>query len=171
MFNKEDYKMTGMALLYHVTESKRIAKTKSQLYRIPLLWEPALKELRDVITRETNSMMFQVNHGGLSQEDNEHIIQLIERMTKFPDTLSYHIIEENGTVLILSTDKYLDRALFYGTRILPILKPIKIVSEHIGKAIGANSPVFISQAFETNKKIDHETDQEYTQNTKQTNPK
>ena len=83
-------------------------------------------------------------------------LNLIKRLRDFPHSLSYTITND-GTVLIYSSDRYLEGALYFGTRQLPRLRPIEFLVSRMTRSLRNRSLVFTARDF----RKPHETEDDF----------
>jgi hypothetical protein len=75
------------------------------------------------------------------------------QVENFALSLSYHIDDkEIGRVCILSSNRYLERALYYGSRQIPAIRPLQLFAGYLEESEALDSIVFTAREF-----IDHET--------------
>lgn len=113
---------------------------------LPNAWTIAITALKVDLARIIEGMRKHLPHQ--EQEKAARTEELIVRLEAFPNSLSYQIHHYSGTVLILSSDQYLEMALRYGTRELPILKPLQRVARQLEMILGKDSPIFIAKVHE-----------------------
>jgi hypothetical protein len=119
-------------------------------------WANALSELSNLIKKHTEAMLARLpegelkalNRGGKEAIDPKStlLLSLIKRLGDFPHRLHYHV-DPNGRVLIYSEDRYLEGALYFGTRQLPRLRPIDYLVSRMSLRLADRSLVFIARDF------------------------
>jgi hypothetical protein len=111
-----------------------------------------------LLTRLSESEVERLTEAGKGALDPKTVflLSLVKRLTDFPDTLHYQI-NRDSTILIYSTDRELERALYFGTRELPRLRPIDFLVARMMLRLGDSSLVFTARDF----RKAHEIEQDF----------
>jgi hypothetical protein len=130
------------------------------------VWANSLSELTNLIKKVTEGMLNRLSEeeiAGLTKQVNPELdsktvllLALVKRLQAFPHSLHY-LVGKNGTVLIFSDDRYLEGALYFGTRQLPRLRPIDFLVSRMALRLRDPSIVFTARDF----RKAHETDKEF----------
>jgi hypothetical protein len=139
-------------------------------------WANALSELINLIKKVTQGMLARIPEEEIreiTKEGNPSIdpktkllLSLVKRLEDFPHSLAYWV-NEDGTVLIYSSDRYLEGALYFGTRQLPRLRPIDYLVSRMSLRLQDHSLVFTARDFRKS----HEIDQDFKrENLRQVSP-
>src|SRR6202008_4222470 len=139
-------------------------------------WANARSELTNLIKKVTEGMLTRISEdeiarltkGGKEATDPKTVLSfmLVKRLATFPHSLHYQV-NADGTVLIYSSDRYLEGALYFGTRQLPRLRPIEYMVTRMSLRLQDPSLVFIARDF----RKPHEIDQEFKrENLRQVSP-
>jgi hypothetical protein len=148
-----NWNLSARFFLRETFRRKEFRQTKPNLTSA---WVNALSELANLIKKHTEAMLARLPEGelkGLSRQGKEAIdpktslsLSLVKRLQDFPHRLHYHI-DPNGIVLIYSEDRYLEGALYFGTRQLPRLRPIDYLVSRMSLRLADRSLVFIARDF------------------------
>jgi hypothetical protein len=139
-------------------------------------WAVAHSELVNLIKKHTESMLTRLPETEMERLDKlgkeaidartVFLLTLIKRLQAFPESLHY-ALHPDGTIFIYSTDRYLEKALYFGTRELPRLRPIDFVVSRLTFLLKDHSLVFTARDFRKS----HEPDQEFKrENLRQVTP-
>ena len=132
-------------------------------------WAVAHTELSNLIKKTVGGMLARLSEAEterLTRLGNQGIdpktaalLILVKRLQSFPDSLQYQI-NTDGTVLIYSSDRYLEKALYFGTRELPRLRPIEFLVSRMTLRLQDRSLVFTARDFSKSYEIDQELKRE-----------
>jgi hypothetical protein len=146
--------------------SLRREKFREKPPNLTLLWAVARSELTNLIKKVTQGMLDRIPESEIHKitkladpvidPKNAILLNLVKRLHAFPTSLSYRINKE-GTVLIYSSDRYLEGALYFGTRQLPRLRPIDYLVSRLGLRLQDRSIVFMARDF----RKPHETEEDF----------
>jgi hypothetical protein len=139
-------------------------------------WVSAVSELANSIKKVTQGMLARISENEIDRitklanpsiDPKKKLLRfLIRRWQDFPRTLSYQITGD-GAVLIYSSDRYLEGALYFGTRQLPRLRPIEFIVSRMTLRLQDHSIVFIARDFRKS----HETEDDFKkENLRQVGP-
>jgi hypothetical protein len=119
-------------------------------------WANARSELANLIKKVTEGMLSRLPEAeierlterGKAALDPKTVLSfmLVKRLAAFPHSLHYQI-NADGTVLIYSDDRYLEGALYFGTRQLPRLRPIEYMVVRMSLRLQDPSLVFTARDF------------------------
>jgi len=139
-------------------------------------WAVAVSELTNLIKKVVQGMLARLSEAetdrllrsGKEGADAKTValLALVKRLQSFPAGLHYQV-NTDGTVLIYSADRYLEKALYFGTRELPRLRPIEFLVSRMTLRLAEASLVFTARDFRKS----YETDAEFKrENLRQVTP-
>jgi hypothetical protein len=158
MGNNEDFGRFYAGLALDLNEIHRVKSVSEDLKELPAIWPRAIESLtlelsvvsKRLLSRLSEMEVSLLQAGRIYEITNprsQRMVQLIQQIDLFPSTIAYTIHEKAGTVVLSSSDKPLERALEFGTRDLPVIKPLTRLARFLTKALGTNSVVFIDENF------------------------
>jgi len=129
------------------------------------VWAVARSELSNLIKKTVQGMLSRLSEtetdrlvrSGREGADAKtvELLALVKRLQSFPESLQYQV-NSDGTVLIYSSDRYLEKALYFGTRELPRLRPIDYLVFRMSLRLQDRSLVFTARDFRKAYEIDAE---------------
>ena len=146
------------------------AVRREKFHRAPpnlaFAWANARSELANSIKKVTEGMLARIPETEIRRitklvnpvidPRTKLLFSLVKRLHAFPASLEYKI-KDDGTVLISSSDRYLEGALYFGTRQLPRLRPIEFIVSRMVLRLQDHSIVFTARDFRKS----HETEDDF----------
>jgi hypothetical protein len=139
-------------------------------------WAIARSEVANLTKKAAGSLLTRLSEGELERLTERgkgsieprtvFLLSLVKRLHAFPDSLHYEI-NRDRTILIYSSDRELERALYFGTRELPRLRPIDFLVARMLLRLQDSSLVFTARDF----RKAHEIEQDFKrENLRQVTP-
>jgi hypothetical protein len=129
------------------------------------VWANALSELSNLIKKVVQGMLARIPESEIDEitrlgnpsidPKTTVLLNLVKRLGDFPHSLSYRITEDKK-VLISSSDRYLEGALYFGTRQLPRLRPIEFLVSRMSLRLQDPSIVFTARDFRKPHEIEND---------------
>ncbi len=127
-----------LSLYSSLQSRKRLSKFKELRPLLDEAWPKCLKRLH-----------LDMLHAGEQIKDEE----LKKRVEAFPLTFSFRVHPKTGLVTILTGDRYLERALYYGTHTLPAIKPLHLFVRYLHESVLLSNIVFTARDFTNETKL------------------
>jgi hypothetical protein len=128
-------------------------------------WANARSELTVSIKKVTEGMLARIPETEIQRitkllnpvinPETKLLLSLVKRLHDFPTSLSYQT-NRDGTVLIFSSDRYLEGALYFGTRQLPRLRPIDFMVSRLALRLKDHPIVFTARDFRKPHEIEND---------------
>jgi hypothetical protein len=165
-FDAEAFARWNVTVFLRLREMRRREKFSRATPNIAPVWANAVSELANLIKKTVQGMLARISEDEITRitklvnpsidPKTTLLLSLVKRLQDFPHSLSYEVTGD-GTVLIYSSDRYLEGALYFGTRQLPRLRPIEFLVSRMALRLQDPSIVFTARDF----RKPHETEEDF----------
>ena len=156
-FDAEAFAKWNVHTYVILRETLRREESRKAMPNLGPVWANALSELANLIKKVTQGMLARMPETEIHRiiklgnpsidPQTKLLLSLVKRLGEFPASLTYEMRKETGTVLVYSSDRYLEGALYFGTRQLPRLRPIEFIVSRMSLRLQDRSIVFTARDF------------------------